>query len=376
MLMYLTAGESHGRNITAILEGIPAGLGLTEEYINKELLRRQKGYGRGGRMEIEEDKATVTGGIMSGETIGSRICRVIENRDWREDKDEKIYTRPRPGHADLAGALKYDRQDLRDIQERASARETAGRVAAGAVCRKFLLEFGIKVFSYVEQIYNARCKPISSAELKELYSKIEGSPVRCPDKGIEKKMMAEIDKAKENNDSVGGIFRVIATGVPTGLGSHIQWDLRLDGRLAQSVMSIQAVKGVEIGTGFDFAEHTGSETHDEIYYDKKRGFYRKTNNAGGIEGGITNGEDIVLRAVMKPIPSLKKPLKSVDIRTKEPVLAEIIRADVCAVPACSVIAEAVVSFELAKAFKEKFGGDSIKETKRNFEGYIEQIKDF
>ena len=377
MLRYITAGESHGKCLISIIEGIPAGLKLASADINVELARRQKGYGRGARMKIEQDTVEFLSGVRWGETTGSPISILIENRDWEnwktimsadaKDRDEKFFiTRPRPGHADLSGVIKYNREDTRDIFERASARETSARVAAGAVCKKFLRQFGINVFSFVEEIGGVLAE-ISGLDIPSNYSKIESSPVRCPDSVAEEKMLEVIDTATENSDTVGGIFRVVVSGVPPGLGSHTQWDRRIDGNIARAFMSIQAVKGVEIGRGFEFARRFGSEVHDEIFYDPiKKKYYRRTNNAGGIEGGMTNGEDVVIRAVMKPIPSLKKPLRSVDIKTKEIVSAEIVRSDVCAVPSCSIIGEAAAAYVITEAFLEKYGGDSITEIKQRF----------
>lgn len=384
MLRYVTAGESHGEFLTAILEGIPAGLKITCDEINRELKRRQKGYGRGKRMSIESDKVTIAGGIRWGETMGSPVCLMVRNRDWENwknvmsvdagDLNAKLFlTKPRPGHADLAGILKYMRDDIRDISERASARETAARVAVGSVCRKFLAELGIKVYSYVAEIGGVKAKPVSG-KIARMSNMIEDSPVRCPDKAAGDRMLKAIDEATLKGDSLGGIFSVIVTGVPAGLGSHSQWDMKLDGRLAQALVSIQAVKGVEFGMGFELGRINGSKAHDEILYARTGGYYRNTNNAGGIEGGITTGEDIVLSAVMKPIPSLKKPLKSVDIRTKKPVTAEVVRADVCAVPACSVIAESVTAFEIACAAREKYGGDSMTEVVQRHKKYIEYLR--
>ena len=386
MLRYVTAGESHGKQLTVILEGLPAGLGLGPEDINADLSRRQQGFGRGARMKIEKDSVEFTGGVRLGETIGSPVCMVIKNYDWenwrhimaagREEFDEKVMQlRPRPGHADLAAALKFGRKDLRDILERASARETAARVAAGAACKRFLSEFGVKVFSYTSSIggIKAVTGALSPGEIAKLS---EASPVRTPDKSAEKKMMESVSAAEEKGDTVGGVFTVVALGVPPGLGSHTQWDLKLDGRIAMSLISIQAVKGTAFGLGFGFADLNGSAVHDEISYSAEKGFYRNTNNAGGIEGGVSNGEDIVVHCAMKPIPSLKKPMASVNMRTKEPDRAEAVRGDVCAVPAAGVIGEAVVAFELARAFKEKFGGDSMGEAKRNMAAYLAAVKEF
>lgn len=385
-LRFFTAGESHGSALIGILEGIPGGLSLSSDDIDKELMRRQTGYGRGGRMKIEQDHAEIISGVRWGKTIGSPISLFIENKDWknwqegmssegRYEHSISAVTRPRPGHADLAGILKYAQKDIRNILERSSARETAARVAIGAVTKKFLSEFGIIINSYVIQIGNVRMLK-TEAISKEIFQKAEASPVRCPDEETTKKMIKLIDKAVKNGDSLGGIFEIVATGIPPGLGSHIQWDMKLDARLSMAISSIQAIKGVEVGLGFKIAEKFGSEVMDEIFYKRKSGFYRKTNNAGGIEGGMSNGMPIVIRAAMKPIPTLKKPLRSVDIITRENIKAAYERSDTCAVPAASIIGEAMTAITIADALLEKFGGDSIDETKRNFDAYIEYIKKF
>ena len=385
MFRYVTSGESHGKCLHAILEGIPSGLKLSEEEINRELIRRQRGFGRGERMQkIEKDRVEITSGLRWGETIGSPITMTIVNKDWENwkklmsiyasDKEmEERMVRPRPGHADLAGALKYGREDLRDILERASARETAARVAVGAVCKRLLAEFAIKVVSMTEEIDSIQAG-ISKLSPEQIEKASESSPVRCPDKNAEKKMVEVIKKAEKAGDTLGGVFTVLVINPPLGLGSHTQWDLRLDGRLAQALMSIPAVKGVEIGEGFVMARKPGSKVHDEIFYEDGKGYYRKTNNSGGIEGGISNGENIITRVAMKPLSSLKKPLKSIDMITKKEVLAEVVRADICAVPSAGVIGEAVVAWEIARAMREKFGGDSLQEMKSNFEHYIEELK--
>ncbi|MBI2066495.1 MAG: chorismate synthase [Deltaproteobacteria bacterium] len=386
MLRYLTAGESHGKALVVILEGIPAGVPVKEEEINRQLARRQRGYGRGVRMKIEQDRVEVLSGIRAGKTLGSPIAMKIDNKDWahwskimdvaQDDEGQtKVVHHPRPGHADLAGGMKYDHHDLRNILERASARETAARVAAGGVARIFLEEFGIKVVGHVINIGGA-VTGVQRPSWKEIVKKSEESPVRCIDPEAEKKMIARIDEAKKNGDSLGGVFEIIVEGVPVGLGSHVQWDRRLDGRLAQAVMSIQAIKGVEIGNGFTSANLFGSEVHDEIFYKKGQGYYRKTNNAGGLEGGISNGMPLVLRAAMKPLSTLIRPLQSVHIITKEIHLATVERTDVTAVPAAAVIGENVVALTLAEIFLEKFGGDSLKEVRRNYEGYLEQTEKF
>ncbi|MCX5751266.1 MAG: chorismate synthase [Candidatus Saganbacteria bacterium] len=343
MLRYLTAGESHGKALVAILDGCPANLPLSEKDIVPDLARRQTGYGRGGRMKIEKDNAEILSGVRKGLTIGSPIALYIPNRST-EFFNIPI-TQLRPGHADLAGALKYNQEDVRNILERASARETACRVAVGAVAKKLLSQFGIKLSSVVLEI----------AGKKDKWSK-------------------EIDKARENGDTVGGIFEVQVTGSPIGLGSYAQWDLRLDGRLAGAVMAIPAIKGVEIGLGFEAAKRFGSDVHDAIFYTKKEGWSRKTNNAGGLEGGITNGEPIVVRAAMKPISTLLKPLASVDLKTRKSCLAHIERSDICAVEAAAVVGEAVVAIEVANAFLQKFGSDNLRDIKTAFNSYLKRVE--
>lgn len=391
-LRFLTSGESHGKALIGVLEGIPSGLFLSTEDINKELKRRQMGYGRGGRMKIESDHADIISGVRWGKTIGSPISIIIENKDWENwqtgmspdiEHEASIspVTRPRPGHADLPGILKYAHSDIRNILERSSARETAMRVALGAIAKKFLQNFGILIGSYVIQIGSVKMeKSKCGIEYQEIdsYSKIaDKSPVRCPDEQASELIIELIDEAIKHGDTLGGIFEVIVTGIPPGLGSHIHWDKKLDGLLSQALMGIQAIKGVEIGAGFSMAEKKGSELMDEIYYDKEnKFFFRKTNNAGGIEGGMSNGMPIVIKAVMKPIPTLKKPLRSVDIITKEPFDAAYERSDTCAVPAASVIAEAVIALVIADAFLEKFSGDSIDETSRNYNSYMKYLKEF
>ncbi len=379
MFRFLTAGESHGRGLVAIIEGVPAGLALDEEYIARDLVRRQGGYGRSARMEIERDRAEIFSGVRHGLTMGSPISLLIWNRDWENwkevmaispvEQEIEPVTRLRPGHADLAGAIKYALDDIRPILERASARETAARVAIGAVARRLLEEFGIEIHSHTIAIGGVWAKGE-----KIDWAQVEKSPVRCADAEAEKEMMAAIDKAKEEGDSVGGIFQVVATGVPIGLGSHVHWDRRLDGRIAQAMMSINAVKGVEIGAGFSLANLRGSQAHDIIEFDKARRQWRHvTNRAGGIEGGMSNGEPIVVNAVVKPIPTLSKPLPSVDLRTREVVQAHFERSDVCVVPAAGVIGEAMLAIVLADALLEKFGGDHLKETLRNYQGYSDSI---
>ncbi len=409
-IRYLTAGESHGKALIGILEGIPSGLCLSSEDIDIDLKRRQGGYGRGGRMKIESDHAEILSGVRWGKTIGSPITILIENKDYKnwqyamspelrvqspEIEDPRLtpVTRPRPGHADLPGAIKYGHTDIRNILERSSARETAMRVALGAIAKKFLSTFNIKIGSYVIQIGTVIShqssvigKKSDEEELLKAFEKAEKSPVRCPDKETSEKMIKLIDKAIKEGNSLGGIFEVFATNVPIGLGSHIQWDRRLDGRLAQALMSIQAIKGIEIGLGFEMATRFGSEVMDEIFYAAKSeerrtkklrvGFYRKSNYAGGIEGGMTNGMPVFLRAAMKPIPTLRKPLSSIDISTKKKVKATYERSDICAVPSAAVIGEAMVALTLVDAFLEKFGGDNIEEVKRNYESYLNHIRNF
>jgi chorismate synthase len=378
MLRYLTAGESHGSCLIAIVEGVPAGLNLKSSLIDRELARRQVGYGRSERMKMEEDHVEILSGLRGYVTIGSPICILVPNRAGEKWYSSPPLTALRPGHADLAGSLKYDHKDLRNVLERSSARETAIRVAVGAIARTLIREVGIEVISHVTQIGPVRAdsamKIVQSrqGESKKILSKIDKSPLRCLDEGAAKKMKKKIDEAKRKGDTLGGTFEVIVTGIPPGLGSYVHWDRRLDGRLAQAVMSIQAIKGVEIGIGFSYANFSGSEVHDEITY--RDCFRHKSNNAGGLEGGVTNGEPIILRAVMKPIPTLQKPLPSIDLITKKKVRASIQRSDVCAVPAAGVVAEGIVAIEIAKAFQEKFGGDTLREIKRNYKGFLNQVK--
>ncbi len=385
MLRYLTAGESHGQGLIGILDGFPAGVKILVEYINKNLVRRQVGYGRGSRMLIENDKAEILSGVRWGRSLGSPICLLIKNRDWHNwekglsalpehEGSISSVTRPRPGHADLAGLIKYGHNDIRNILERASARETAIRVGIGAVCKLLLKEFNIEIISHVIEIGGVGINRMR-LKLDEIHTKAEASVLRCVDKSIEKKMIKRIDSAKREGDSLGGVFEIIVTNPPIGLGSHTQWDRKINARLSNAIMSIQAIKGVEIGVGFEAARRFGSDVHDEIFYDKRdKRFYRKTNNSGGFEGGMTNGEDIIIRAAMKPIPTLMKPLNSVDAFTKKPFKASVERSDVCAVPAAGVVGEAVVAFEIANAMIEKFGGDSLSEMKRNYNGYMKYVR--
>lgn len=373
MLRYMTAGESHGEALISIVDGFPSGVLVNLSRIDKELKRRKVGYGRGSRMKIEEDRVKILSGLRKKKTIGSPLAMLIKNKDFSIDRLSSI-SKARPGHADLAGALKYNEKDIRNILERASARETAQRVAVGALAKILLSEFGIDVLSHVISIgsVQAKTKDLSFLKIRTL---VENSDLRCVDKSAMTKMKQEIDKAKKEGDTLGGICEIIARGVPAGLGSYAQWNRRLDASLARALMSVPAVKGVEIGGGFGLARLKGSLVHDEILYDKS-GFKRKTNNAGGLEGGISNGENIVARIAMKPIATLMSPLESIDIISKKKTKAQVERADVCAVPACGVISEAVLAIEIANAMLEKFSGDSLVEMKRNFEGYKTQIKKF
>ena len=371
MLNYITTGESHGKHMAAILEGMPSGLRVDLDFINGELARRQGGYGRGGRQKIETDKVEILGGVLKGVSTGAPVGFLLTNKDFKIDQMPELL-RPRPGHADLAGSLKYN-QGIRAVLERASARETAMRVAVGAFCKAFLRQFKIEIASHVIQIGKAKLEDEARASVEEIRKRAGGSQVNCISAQAEKKMIAAIDEARRNKDSLGGRYEVRVSGVPIGLGSHVHHLRKLDARIAQSVMSMQSVKAVEIGLGTELAGLFGSEAHDEIFYDKKRGYYRKTNRAGGIEGGMTNGADIVVRAAMKPISTLGKPLASVNMATKEPEKADFERADICAVPAGSVIGEALVGFVIADAFLEKFGGDSMTEVRRNYEGYLKQV---
>lgn len=392
-ISFSTAGESHGRGLTALIEGIPAGLSLEmKRDVDPELERRQGGYGRGRRMQIESDRAELLSGVRLGETLGSPISMLIWNRDWEnwttamshlppaEDVNPKAlrpHYLPRPGHADLVGALKYDRRDVRDILERASARETAARVACAAVAKRFLAEFGIRVESHVTSIGPVDAQVIELPE--DINQVADRNPVRCLDEGAVTRMMAEIDGAKEKGDTLGGVFEVVALGLPVGLGSYVSWDLKLDGRLARAVMSVHAVKGVEIGLGFEGARRPGSGVHDPIVRAEERslsgGIVRASNRAGGLEGGVTTGEPLLVRGAMKPISTLRKRLPSVDLRDGSDGDAAVERSDVCAVPAAAVVAEGMVALTLADAFLDKFGGDSLSEVRRNFDGYILHLKE-
>lgn len=378
-LRFLTAGESHGKGLVVIIEGMPAGLPLDEEYIARDLKRRQGGYGRGARMKIEQDKAEILSGVRHGLTIGSPVALLIKNRDWENWKEVmsvspvqheiQPITRPRPGHADLAGVIKYGFDDIRPILERASARETAARVATGAVARRILEQLDIKIRSHTIAIggkYANATNPID-------WQQVEQSSIRCADAEAEKAMISTIDAAIAAKDTVGGVFEVIATGVPVGLGSHAHWDRRLGGAIAQAIMSINSVKGVEIGGGFGLADIKGSQAFDVIERDGKSSWRRNSNNAGGIEGGISNGEPVVVRAAVKPVPTLAKPLKSVDLATGETVEAHFERSDICVVPAAGVIGEGMLAIVIARSVMEKFAGDNIKETLNNYHNYLGAI---
>ena len=390
MLRYETAGESHGECLVATLTGLPAGIPISLDAINRELWRRQQGYGRGGRMKIETDRAEIVAGVRHSHTIGSPIAVIIRNKDWQnwtevlpvEDVDgaedkKKPVTRPRPGHADLAGAIKYNFHDARYILERASARETAARVAVGGIAKAFLAEFGIGVLSHVIAVGSVRLDRAAGWEELVALSQKEEVVLGCVDAETEARMKEVVDEAYRTGDTVGGVFEVVARNPPPGLGSHITWDSRLDGRLAQAIVSMQAVKGVEVGFAADGAASFGSKVQDTIHYDREgRRFTRGANRAGGLEGGMTNGQDILVRGFLKPISTLRKPLESVDLATREPALAAYERSDVAVVPAAGVIGEAMVAFVLAQAMLEKFGGDSLEETRRNVQGYLEQVKNF
>jgi chorismate synthase len=370
MLQYITCGESHNKYLAAILEGLPSGLAVDCDWIQSELARRQKGYGRGGRMKLEKDEVEIISGVLNGRTTGAPVGFLLANKEVRIHELPELF-RPRPGHADLDGSLKYH-SGIRAILERASARETSMRVAVGTLTRALLREFGIEVASHVVQVGRAVFQDHGKTSFGQL-KRAAASDMNCVSGDFEGAAVREIEIAKKKGDTLGGVFEVRVQGAPVGLGSHVHHERKLDGRLAQAILSIQAVKGVEFGLGFATASRYGSEVHDEIFHEKKRGYYRRTNRAGGIEGGMTNGEEIVLRGVMKPISTLIKPLRSVNMKTKAPEKASYERSDISTLPACSVIAEAVTAFEIARAFLEKFGGDSMAEIRRNLEGYKKQI---
>ena len=381
-LRFTTAGESHGPGLTAVVEGLPAGLELRPEDIDRDLARRQLGHGRGGRMKIERDRAEVTSGVRHGRTLGSPIALRVENRDyanweermnpWPVEADVPEVHLPRPGHADLAGVQKYGFTDVRNVLERASARETAARVACGALAKTFLRGFGVTVLSHVTQIGSV-VAPLPDALTPDSFAAVDESPVRCLDDEASAAMVEEINRARKANESLGGVYEVIAFGVVPGLGSHVAWDERIDGRLAQAIMSIQAMKGVGVGDGFELAGRVGSKAHDEIFWSESRGFYRETNRAGGIEGGMTTGDPVVVRGAMKPLPTLTKPLRSVDLATKEPAQALRERTDSCTVPAAGVVGEAMVALVLADECIRKFGGDHVDDALAAAAAYRERI---
>ncbi len=388
MLRFETAGESHGECLVATLTGLPAGIPIALDAINHELWRRQQGFGRGGRMKIESDRVSIVSGVRQGRTIGSPVAMIIANADWKnwtesmpvepgDPAKHKPVSRPRPGHADLAGAIKYDFPDARYVLERASARETTARVAVGAMAKQFLGNFGVEILSHVIAVGPKRLeRTVAWEEIVELNQKTEVL-LGCVDPAAEQEMKAVVDEAYRTGDTVGGIFEVVARGLPAGLGSYVTWDSRLDGRLAQAIVSMQAVKGVEVGFAEAGAQSFGSKVQDTIHYNREeRRFFRGNNRAGGIEGGMTNGEDLRVRGFLKPISTLRRPLESVDLETREPSKAAYERSDVCVVPAAGVIGEAMVAIVLAGAMLEKFGGDSLRETKRNYEGYLEQVRNF
>ena len=381
-LRLITAGESHGPGLTCVLEGLPAGLELDREELDRDLARRQLGHGRGGRMKIERDTAEVTSGVRHGRTLGGPIALRVANRDyanweermspWPVEAEVAEVHLPRPGHADLVGAQKYGLSDVRDILERASARETAARVAGGALAKAFLRALGVEVFSHVIQITSVRSpvsEPLSAAD----FADVDSSPVRCLDPEASRAMVQEINVLRKRNESLGGVFEVRAFGLVPGLGSHVSWEERLDGRLGQAILSIQAMKGVGIGDGFELAGVPGSEAHDEIFYDGERGYFRESNHAGGVEGGMTTGEPLIVRAAMKPLPTLTKPLRSVDIATKEPAQALRERTDSATIPAAGVVGEAMVALVLADAYRAKFGGDHMNDVRAALGAYRERI---
>ena len=388
MLRFLTSGESHGKGLISVIEGFPANVPVDVSLINSDLKRRMGGYGRGARMKIESDQIEIFSGVRHGSTLGSPIAFIVHNKDWvnwseimsaepnPEGAEKRRVTRPRPGHADLVGALKYRFDDMRNVLERSSARETTSRVAVGGFCRLLLRKLGIQIYSHVVSIKDIR---ISSEQLEKVSSdlipKIESSEMRCSDPSLDEAMKKAVDEAIEKGETIGGTFEVRATGVPPGLGSYVHWDRKLDGRLAQAMMSINAIKGVDVGSGLE-SDPYGSEFHDEIFYDEKdRHFFRKTNRAGGIEGGTSNGEEIIVRGIVKPIPTLRRPLMSVDFQSKEPFEAQYERSDTCIVPAAGVVGEAMVTIVLAQAVQEKFGGDSLQEIKTNLENYSAALRE-
>lgn len=390
MFRFETAGESHGECLIATLTGLPAGIPISIQAINHELWRRQQGYGRGGRMKIETDQVEIVSGVRHSRTIGSPIAMIIRNKDWKnwtgilpvEDIDggeeqKKPVTRPRPGHADLAGCIKYNFPEARYVLERASARETTSRVAIGALAKIFLKEFGVEVLSHVIAVGSVRLERTASWDELVTLSRKQDVLLGCVDPETEARMKEAVDVAYRTGDTIGGIFEVVAHNLPPGLGSHITWDSRLDGKLAQAIVSMQAVKGVEVGSAEEQATSYGSKVQDTIHYDKaERRFFRGANKAGGLEGGITNGQDVYVRGFLKPISTLRRPLESVDLETREASAAAYERSDICVAPAAGVIGEAMVAIVLAQAFLEKFGGDSLAESRRNFDGYLQQVREF
>ena len=380
---FTTAGESHGPGLTAVLEGLPAGIALTPEQIDRDLARRQLGHGRGGRMKIEKDRAEVTSGVRHGRTLGGPIALRMQNRDyanweermnpWPVEAEVDEVHLPRPGHADLAGVQKFGFTDVRNVLERASARETTSRVAVGALAKVFLRAVGVEIRSHVIRIGTITAPARESLAVDD-FDGVDESPVRCLDGDASEAMVAEINAARKANESLGGTYDVVAFGLVPGIGSHLSWDERIDGRLAQAIMSIQAMKGVGIGDGFELAERVGSAAHDEIFHSRERGFYRETNRAGGVEGGMTTGDPLIVRGAMKPLPTLTKPLRSVDIETKEPAQALRERTDSCTVPAAAVVAEAMVALVLAEGYREKLGGDHIDDTLAALRAYEERIE--
>ncbi|KIL48931.1 chorismate synthase [Jeotgalibacillus alimentarius] len=391
MMRYLTAGESHGPQLTTIIEGLPAGLELVASDINEHLARRQKGYGRGRRMQIETDQAQILSGVRHGKTLGSPIALVVENKDWThwtkimgseplsDDEEKEVrrkITRPRPGHADLNGGIKYGHRDMRNVLERSSARETTVRVAAGALAQKILKDLNINIACHVREIGGVQADVIEGLPAKEIRSKSEESEVRCIDAEASEKMKTAIDEAKKNGDSIGGVVEVVVENVPAGLGSYVHYDKKLDAKIAAAIMSINAFKGVEFGLGFEMARLPGSQVHDEIAWSEEQGYYRKSNRLGGFEGGMTTGMPIVVKGVMKPIPTLYKPLESVDIDSKEPFSASIERSDSCAVPAAAVVAEAVVAWEIACAICDQFDSDRFDQLKQSVEQHRAYAKDY
>lgn len=387
-MRYLTSGESHGPELTAIIEGLPSGLEISKGDINTQLFRRQQGHGRGNRMKIESDQVIITAGVRHGMTLGSPVTLKISNKDWvnwekimspepvDENENARHITHPRPGHADLTGGIKYNHRDMRNVLERSSARETAARVAVGAVAKKLLSELGIEVYAHVREIGGVATSSEFDFTNGDVIVQAENSPVRCIDKEVEQKMIDKIDAAKKDGDTLGGVVEIIVTGMPVGVGSYVHYDRKLDSKLAAAVMSINAIKGVEFGIGFDVARRAGSCVHDEIIWDKETGYSRTTNNAGGIEGGMSNGLPIVIKAAMKPIPTLMKPLKSVDIETKEVFKADIERSDVCAVPAAAVVSENVVAWEIASVLMEQCYSDTLNNLKESIKITRNQAREF